>query len=75
MKTAIVCCLLVGCTSAWQRAQDVSAANQVTSTLVYLKDTRTGLCFAGRLLTGAGAVLTNVPCSDAVERAIAEQGQ
>jgi hypothetical protein len=41
--------------------------------LVYFRDSRTGLCFAGRYLNFTQAVLTNVPCTETVQQVIASQ--
>ncbi|HUJ62014.1 MAG TPA: hypothetical protein VLX92_26090 [Kofleriaceae bacterium] len=72
---SLLICLGAGCMSAAElRANDVAAAPAEASLLVYFKDARTGLCFAGRWFASNGAVLTNVPCSDAVERVIAGEG-
>jgi hypothetical protein len=67
--TLVLCLSLTGCPS------DLSLAPSYASALVYFKDPRTGICFAGRNLSSNTAVVTTVPCSDAVERTIAEQGQ
>lgn len=36
--------------------------------VMYFKDTKTGLCFAGSHLEHYSAVLTNVPCTPEVEK-------
>ncbi len=63
--------LWTGCVSIAEsdRAQAAIAGAQ----LVYFRDTRTELCFAGRYLVFNDAVLTNVPCTEAVQRLIASQ--
>jgi hypothetical protein len=68
-----ICLSSIGCSDTAQRARDVSEAGHYASMLVYFKDARTGLCFAGRSLSQSSAVITNVPCSDAVESWIAGQ--
>jgi hypothetical protein len=70
---AVLLATSVGCTD-WH-ARDVGDAARQASMLVYFKDPRTGLCFAGRNFSNTGAVVTNVPCSPAVDSAIAEQAQ
>jgi hypothetical protein len=71
--TLALCLDLLGCSDATMRTRDVSEAAREASMLVYFKDPRTGLCFAGRWFTSNAAQLASVPCSDAVERMIAEQ--
>ena len=45
-----------------------------TNELTYTKDTRTGLCFAHQGSVNS-SVMSNVPCTDAVERLIKEQAR
>jgi hypothetical protein len=70
---AVLLATSVGCTD-WH-ARDVGDAARQASMLVYFKDPNTGLCFAGRNFSSTMAVLTNVPCSPAVESAIAGQAR
>jgi hypothetical protein len=69
----VVCASSIGCSEASLHARDVSQASREASQLVYFKDPRTELCFAGKYLWSSGAVLTSVPCSQAVEQVISEQ--
>jgi hypothetical protein len=73
--TLALCVSVIGCSQGNLRVNDVSYAANEASMLVYFKDPRTGLCFAGRLFNYNGAQLANVPCSVEVERVIAEQAQ
>jgi hypothetical protein len=72
---AAICVGLIGCSEAHFHAQDVDDVAHEASLLVYFKDARTGLCFAGRGFGHPWGVVTNVPCSAEVEKAIAGQGQ
>jgi hypothetical protein len=68
-KLLIVCLLLVGCDKF------TSTPLEDAQTIRYVKDKRTGLCFAynyvsGSAQGGGGEVLTHVPCTPEVEALI-----
>jgi hypothetical protein len=44
--------------------------NELLPELIYIRDNRTGLCFASRYLGHQAGVMTNVPCTPEVERLI-----
>jgi hypothetical protein len=59
---AMVACVLVsGC-------NNYSPQEQKKIHIHYIKDERTGLCFAGGNWNYDGALFTNVPCTPEVER-------
>lgn len=69
-KLLIVCLFLVGCPTpeeqkATQVVRDVSI---LTEYFGYYKDTTTGLCFAGIAPGMSFGTLTNVPCTEQVEK-------
>lgn len=66
---AVVCLtLLSGCSE-----KDIAeASSDRLDNLTYFKDTRTGLCFAGRHIGSNYGYLTNVPCSSEVEKSAIE---
>jgi hypothetical protein len=76
MKIAIiaVCVSMIGgaCIPVPPQNELSGTAYEATM-LAYFKDPRTGLCFAGKDFGTRSAVLTNVPCSNAVENAISQR--
>jgi hypothetical protein len=68
-----VVALVLGTSCVSIAASDRAQAAIAGAQLVYFRDTRTELCFAGRYLIFKEAVLTNVPCTEAVQRLIASQ--
>lgn len=55
--------LLLFCASCTNETHD---ANKVAQGLVYFRDIRTGLCFAGWRLEYQHGLMTNVPCTPEV---------
>lgn len=69
-KLLIAALLLVGCESS-QELEQHRINNDVkimSDYLIYYKDTRTNLCFAGYGLGWNNGALTNVPCNEQVEK-------
>jgi hypothetical protein len=74
MMIAIAACGLAGCIDAAQARQaDYAASQQLVPRLAYFKDARTSLCFAASSLDTKYSVMTNVPCTEAVEHEIAAE--
>jgi len=71
-KILFIAYLLVGCMSerAGGKARDNQIENNVealSSTLVYYKDTTTGVCYSGSYGGFNGSIFTYVPCTPEVE--------
>jgi len=67
--------LLLMCLGLLACDQISTTPNQDAQTIRYVKDQRTGLCFAynyvsGSAYGGGGEVLTHVPCTPEVEKLI-----
>ena len=65
MKKIIVTMCLLGLVACYTPQDNVNR-------LIYLKDTRTNLCFTGFGIGSQNSVFTYIPCTDAVEKAIVE---
>lgn len=65
--TLIICLLACACNT-------VSNSNSIMSDLIYVKDTRTNLCFATAYAYSNNAVMSNIPCTPEVEQIIKIQG-
>ena len=73
MKKLLLCLFLLGCNEE-QRAQIAPTPSQEAQHIKYLKDNRTGLCFAVSYVSeypiGTATIFANVPCGPAVEELI-----
>lgn len=65
-------CLILGCQSSTEYRRDKAAEDirTLSSSLIYYKDLRTNLCFAGFGMGWNYSTLTNVPCTPEVEKNI-----
>lgn len=55
--------------------RETYAIDWVASGLIYAKDDRTGLCFAGPPVKNSNLSFTMVPCTEAVLQAIKDRGE
>lgn len=53
-----------------QKMQEENYSQTVSDELIYTKDARTNLCFAAFGVKYANALMTNVPCTEEVEKLI-----
>lgn len=66
--------MLFACQSAAEQYNDnVRDVQRATNQLIYTKDSRTNLCYASREAGRTWRLLTNVPCTDEVNKAIKGQ--
>jgi len=76
MKRLLFMCLLIchcdnGPYKSYEQLQKERSQDQI-NTIIYYKDTRTNMCFAGtkELVNRYSSLLTNVPCTPEVEKLI-----
>jgi hypothetical protein len=75
MKKFLLVLLLVGCDKSNSSATpEPSWESKQANNIVYVKDTRTDLCFAVSTVSeyplGTAIIYTHVPCRDSVEKLI-----
>lgn len=68
--TILFCLGIIGCDPVeYKRSQDIENAGNIQN-LTYIKDKKSGLCFAASGLGYPYAVLTNIPCTPEVEKLV-----
>ncbi len=63
----LTCLMMTGCLEEPSKDEGQSRANLVTTSLVYFRDSRTGLCFVSLQLGAYNSGLACVPCESVPE--------